>query len=1138
MFAGPAGVSGPRDHGTIHPAIGQLHGAAVDDEDAVAFAAGDDSIIAIDAFTGELLWQRDNPAVDRDNPADSRVVGLTWLPPTVAAMQSVPGGEADEDLPPQPLLVMQTRRLSDPTEVWWLFDVQTGRTLRTLTIDTRPPGGVIDRDHSAAVFDHDTGHWLSVTNDGFQWRRLDPAAGRVVDRGQLDTALMIDHAISRFHRSELYFDSERGGLNWSLYLSGPRLFHAFDGAKYQVAGTRIIRTSSTRTDPVRPAAIADRIESTASLGTPRDPELPSANPGQIVRVIGQNLHDRVTLVNQTTKVVSSSSGRTLNPQTRTARRVAVDPAGRWADFELPASWGAGSVQLIDNANDGAVTELPLQIIPTLRFPNPGQLVDETLGLTTGVLLNRSYWNASDVPGRYVLFVDDLPVGGCATGNLDNCDFSEMRFGNVRVTGSATLVTPDGTHRLVVERPQPQVLPILDRDYAAMPNPRVPAHQIDLSGGDSAAVLAGSTLIWRTDPLQNDLPDTIFATLRSDRELPGRESARAVIIDRDSQTGDYRLTLPMEFRGGWLSLDSQRSGNPAEPTREMRIDIAPTIVAATGESTRPGSPLILAGINLEGVAYRIGDHPATVQVVSAGSYRFDSLLLTVPEDPGDGRVSLSVGDTHWTIDAIEPWWDIDAVPTAGVGTVTLPSLPSYNPLEVSYDGRDRFNLSPPGLQMRFYGDEPTSRLMPIVPKLTEVGVATFEEPSQSSRKSFESAKDYLTLSVGESATTEFQWGQFNTEIDFSIRRLRPIDVGATPGGVPSISQQIFLGSSTDVIYLRWQSSSINRLRLLHHQSHEVAIDLTSLGHLPDGPIEVGSFWGRSEYLGSAIDDGHQTFLNALTADSGTPADPMLPSVNLGQEFDLPIDFERPSDSLHFTRVPTDLNSAEWTSSLGGLQSSGRWTVPLDAVSGPVRYGFTGPEQFVQVVPTVFAHFVDDRLLVQFSGVGNAGRLHLGDQVIDLTAEELARGAVLIDPAEPRFASLEPIDWTEGLSVSSAGGRSGRLVIAPITGGEILAGDQSTPIEFPRSSPIVLRRGERLRLETVAPIDSRLAMLDRSSMPTASNRLGHSNLPELKFEPFPAARPGHYLLDFSGSVRPLCGLNACRVVFLESTVLPSD
>jgi len=471
-------------------------------------------------------------------------------------------------------------------------------------------------------------------------------------------------------------DWEFNGI--SFFAGEPGLLFTIDaqGRMIQVRGSGLIQRFDLQKNRT---LLLTRIESKSILGVAANPLAPSANPGQWIELIGENLED---LLGSSIRFAYDNGSGDLTGAFINKDELVYDYNGNgtrvWV--RVPDDARTGSLKLI-----GTEQSLALQIVPGVTdLSTRSQTPTPSLALTfidnedTQTLVLQSQATRIDdyrfrIDGIDVVdskSVINLPPGYV---NLHDLPLPRDRVEVISVGGSTTLPAP--AISLASDPFVASSYSILERAFGASVQYEVGGLPIPAS----EVVTAGSTLAIEIVPRSTALvavtyPKAIqfdFITL-ADGGGFRYKTVSGVQID---QGHSYRVELPFEFTGGKVAIRGARRDDGALPIR-----VAPTIFAATGDTSTSGASVLLSGINLSKAIYSIGGMPVVATDLShLTSFDIDLVRVVVPNGMSASKDLVIVsGDVTANIGSVVPFWSDFAMPVANNGTPTYVDLPSLNP----------------------------------------------------------------------------------------------------------------------------------------------------------------------------------------------------------------------------------------------------------------------------------------------------------------------------------------------------------------------------------------------------------------------------------------------------------------------------
>lgn len=684
QLAGNGGVSAPFDLDFAHPNLGALKSVVADPAGLHIWVGLAQRLVKLEPATADIVLE-----VDFSVDPEGLVAGIFADEPfTLENLQVIPAGVLDPIIEyigaaPQTVSGDWLVAFANGPDIFVVVDPVNGQLLGTLPYQ---PLSLTDhlQDDTAklpAVYHPQLQSWFTVTADGRRWQEYSLETGELERQawaiglsehsdGDSTRAahLFWDHIQQRMvlmtARQRYAFDVASQAF---LQVDGYPVSKSFfipDGLDYdrltQVSmdaqgrflvsnnsGALVRKPASEAEDPLR-IPVVDQLLSVAQIGEPTDPTLPSANHGQLIEIRGENLDvDSFALEFDTRQLADGRASIYDFARTIAPFHFAGDGSRAWVT--VPSHAIGTTIRIADAASQ---SPLPMQIVP---------FVDSILFARIG---------ADD----YELSYDGQPVNQCVhSGASDACGIalSNERLPLVRET--IEVVTDGGTTSFRIgELTEPASVQIGELVSFA---PRYGA-DFDFELPSGSVVPASSkiviTLASKNGGAFESLPERVvvdFVTETANGVLR-YQAATALLIEG---TTNYLVWLPIDFSGGTLEVRGAASGD----TR-LSLDVSPTVIGASGDSSIPGSSLLIAGVNLVASQITIdGISASTTDLSGWDKTALDMLRLEVPSGVSDGVVRIDNGLSANVIDQLTPWWDVDEMPVAEVGTPTFPDLPSVN-----------------------------------------------------------------------------------------------------------------------------------------------------------------------------------------------------------------------------------------------------------------------------------------------------------------------------------------------------------------------------------------------------------------------------------------------------------------------------
>lgn len=845
----------------------------------------------------------------------------------------------------------------------------------------------------------------------------------------------------------------------------------------------------------------DEFRSTALQGTATNPDVASANPGQTIQVRGRNLREGmlVTFENDSLRIYSSLD--LYKTGVSQARLFDVSADGAQAKVTVPFDATTAEVRLDRNPSDGILLQIVPVIIP--RFILQGDIADRESRLF-------NYDISGLTSEHYSIHINGQLWFGCESVWDDTCQPLAKSYYTPLLTSSIEVATRGGYTRVdfpVVESvDQPLVIESVETEAIRF------AADYVYEGLAPDEVLAGAALSIGVSSSGIDASPAPHYVRFLFRENVAGEAEQQLFVQTGCrmENGRYLVETPFYFRGGTIEIYDEESIAGAHDAVRYPLRVAPTVIGASGDSALPGSTILLAGVNVASTRITIDDIPVEVTSLAANQRNeFDILEITVPDTVTQGTIKIDRHALTATAGRLAPWWDVDDMPRAEFGTPNYASLPSANPAyEVEFTGSypgvasesgdlskylpsriierriERSIWAAPlqrlegdGFKGRLsgsakdglviFGDKSgrTLNLLPIVPVLEGVQVLNINSGNQ---------YDEPWINIGfkrqDLEHVTLVWGSREWELS-QRTQYRQTDYGAT--------------SQWSIRYDEASTSPVKRFVV----GNEYVVDITSgdssrriagipvgvwIGpetnpELPTGPIAIKNRWGVSDW---APADSQETGVveASFVAEHGTPANPDLPSVNVGQELVLPDSFGDRLDGVFFQRYQKSSSSLQrdkafWTAATNFELRRSYWPqrlgagyfVPRQARTGWMRVGLLGRDSYVQIVPTLKLNTYTPSNALYMTGVDQGDYLRIGERIVTLSTREIESEEFIFDYRDPRLAGLQLADLLAGVSVVSAGGES-EVVQVPFVSGVLV---NSIPVSA-TETPIRVHAGDIVTL----------------------------------------------------------------------------
>ncbi|SMP51003.1 Dockerin type I repeat-containing protein [Neorhodopirellula lusitana] len=854
-----------------------------------------------------------------------------------------------------------------------------------------------------------------------------------------------------------------------------------------------------------------RLGFVADLGEPHDPTLPSVNTDQNFRLYGKNLgyDSAIGARVEWRSYVAGDWG--FGSDSVAIRPIEIASDGHWADYKISGIGAYSDFVLIASGQS-----IPIEHVPSI-VPNLNDIVGPT---------QLSQFQKVGIGTSYRLWVDGTLVDSCQESlTEDSCRISG-EHGGLLVTSSVEIETPQGRHRF-------ELPPVVESEAQDRPwtidgiesfEPRF-GGQVSYAGIRANQVLAGSEVSlsvtapedWITEQATSGRSTSVLVHLLPDQ--PRSDGRSLLSVSGTYLDGLVRFTLPPSFAGGRVQVEPKEAEYGGAHEFQFRLELAPTIIGQVGDSRLADSTVLLAGHDLNEGEWTIDGLPA---ISRPGPFltiqHLPTVEIIVPNGVSEGVLQFDQVLTTMTSPPILPWW-VGEMPQVDSVDFAYPSLPS-----VSYQGRVDFvvgefgeaNLTESGdyiktrtlqndwvssghlkaiasdsdssilvgnllvseLQTSLFGTD-GSHSLHLLPVVAEVAaIHTFEESLHRSDPDIRQRISIITAPNSSSPPPfEVNWGEQSWEQgQFDGRYVRRL-IDRYP--------ESNYGESEDTVTLLGPSlSDLLWDKYVFDRDSRTSPQLASfnLPELPAGEIRLKSIWGVSSFEFAELPEVRSR-VEATVAASGTPADPSLPSVNVGQLIDLPAEFRNRGDNLFFDRIPLAsdvINRATWTMAESTIYHFNdidshdavpyvELRVPHDAVTGQIRLGLFGEEIPIQIIPTVLVGGNS----VFFTGGQVGDTLRLGQHSIELTGIDIELGYVTIDFDLQRFADVDVSQFSGNVQLISSGGSSEEIPMLTI----LLSIEPIAPPEMLPSGIPLYRPGDRVLIHAInLHSNGRLGLLD--------------------------------------------------------------
>lgn len=898
-----------------------------------------------------------------------------------------------------------------------------------------------------------------VYNSGFVW---DATSSRMVAREYLQPIngivsfipwIVFDPSTGRLSSAD-DSDWDVSGIADSPY--GAQFAIDEHGRVVQHVGSGLIQRYDVRQSK---SPVLRQIESKSIVGVAANPLAPSANPGQWIELVGENLQD--TTIRFDYENESGDLTGTYLYNDVPVRSYTENGDRFWV--RVPDEARTGTLQLI-----GSKQSFMFQIVPGVtnlstlaQTPTPSLAFTSIDNENTHVIVLQSEASRVD---DYRFRVDGIDV-------TDSVSFLNLPPGYVNLYGLPlprdTVVVSSDRGSTVLPAPPITLAsdPFVATSFSIIHRPFGASVQYERSGVPlpaSQVVTAGTTIAIEVAPRSTALePIEYPSSIAFDLITPvegGRFRYRSVDGTRIDQGNRYRIELPFEFTGGSVAIRGANRGDAPVP-----IAIQPTVFAATGDSSKPGGSILLAGVNLSEATFAIGGVPvAATQLSHLTSYDIDLVRVEVPTvTTMTPSLTVIAKDVSANIGTVLPFWADQAMPTAINGTPTYPDLPSINP-EQSFSVPDS-GLSPETefesigtgeREVRLYNRgsglaaEGSRQISPFAERSgifmyrvrgTDIGsiipiLANLQAPAigiSEQTESIEAVGIGLEIAGQINIEHRIQWGIESWVVH--PRQTHAVSVY----DVPRATKEWRVYRATDSLQSPfWFDDAYYYYNRPSNSSESLLwFDTDSVPNLPKEPLQVSTGWGVTTSVAMP------TIPVEWSAEFGIPADPSLPSVNAGQSVTLHInddDFESTGGVAFFKAQ----YSANYNSTLSphhgwkGEQISqdsenlGSLTVPDNAIPGGFRVGLFAANQRVQIVPRILPlDELDTPWGPRVRGLGwdSTTKLHVGNVEIELRPDEIANRTVLIQLNDERFSGLSRADFASGIRISTQDGVSNTVFI---------------------------------------------------------------------------------------------------------------
>ncbi|MGB7344922.1 MAG: dockerin type I domain-containing protein [Pirellulaceae bacterium] len=989
----------------------------------------------------------------------------------------------------------------------WVVDPSIGQTIGFISDSIA--GDSDGKQFLSAAFDKNRHSWFRVSEDLTRWEERAIASGDVINDGSVlgiplytsqtqlrDQKRLIWNAATEEVEllthdglsSSRDFDSRHFDFQKREFVVGssPKFRRSTsirigDDDQQQIVtyeigtDTRLLTklvSSVNETDDAHSKPQISGIMATAEVGVATDEAIASANPGQLIEVQGSNLTSNVRLnfdLRWITDIARTFAWPTIVSESATLP-VAVSDDGTTATYRVPSHAVSGPVNLV-----GSDESVDLQIVPAIKRSQYPERIDRQTLLDDFEVLGF----AGD---QYELRIDGKQIAGCFGADLSQpCEDFTSATGEVatyisstrtsvghrdiRVLESIEVVTTGGSHTVSVT-PNKVIAPLkIDKMNDVIP---VFGKAFQYSELQPYQVIAGSRLqvsLKRPDSLDNttdeDHPWPMWALFDLLIPLEGTSEIRSDRVVRGFcvEDGVYDVPLPADFTGGWIVPVDTLVRNSTEASEiGLALEVAPTVLAAAGDSTVAGSNVLIHGVNLDGATIAVDGvetDPILVKPHNAvGELR--TYHFVIPDTVTSGAIVISKNDVVARLDRLEPWWVDEQIPIADVGTPVFPDLPSVNALQnfdfkfqrrESEDSSGEFldpgfvaidtrGLNVHSSHFRDVGNEMTGgvedangigrfdstsfhpfvfgtlgddllHLIPTVPNASPI--VMFEDDSGSLAFGFPVSPDALRSSSYPltSSSTRITWGENQWLLDpgrseFHGQRISGRLIQKLP--------KLIASDDSQSLYLSPRGPFANYVS-------SVVFFAETLDDVPEGPILVDNLWGSFELPLAASNDQATSYFSASEAFRGIPADPSLPSSNVLSSIAVPDD----SQGFFFPTLEGNVLGSTRTGNSSGSQFV---YVPYEAVTGDVLIGLSDRTEFLQIVPSISRRYTNQAGTFYFevSGVDETSQLHIGQHTLALSDDELSSKEFFVKLSDPRFASLSVSDFEGDIYVTSRGGTS--------------------------------------------------------------------------------------------------------------------
>jgi hypothetical protein len=1058
QVAGDAGVSAPIPLPYVHPNLGSVHSVLPIDDGQHLWLGVEQRLVKIDSLTGRVVDEvsfvrpDDGGAIFSQQPSvvsNLQRIAAATLAPAVEFFGSPPA-----DLSGQWMVALI--EFSDAASSSMIvIDTVDGAVLGTLPYEgTALMSAFRSSDVLWPVFHPQLGSWFTVTSDvrfireysldhgelsretlavgAYQLRsepltrRLawDPVGGSMVvlDR-YLNLAFDVDSdsLVAAEINPSVGIDLGDETITNVVISDQRELLYSTDGG--------IVAKLSIDEQATTPAPQITEIVSVAQVGDATDWNLPSANPGQLIKVRGQNLHGGVKL---RFPVRDVSYGKLRTDRTYLVRPLRTSSDGTEAWYKVPLQAFSGSIKI---DGDDQASGLSLQVVPLIG--------DKVLGI--GI-------------DDFQLHIDGQPVNPCLDGSSSSDCGTRLSNEVLPVAReSKQYVTVGGRAAGAVSEASVLDGDAWQLDELVSATPTYGAgFSFEFDSENMAA--AGSnlefTLTSKPGAADEPLPDVLGVQFVSEWPDGVRryQHRNAVQIDDSSR---YGVSLPVDFPGGQFIIQGADDDG-------IDLQVAATVIAASGDSARGGSAILVAGVNLKDATFSIDELPVIVTDLSQwDETALDLLRLEVPEGVTEGVLRVETDLSTATLDRLKPWWIGSDVPTAEFGTPTFADLPSVNfdrPFSFHADASvddvcfqvfdDRMQVrNEHTIQVESLGEHQIRldvnpwehgnprrigstlifreyastiwNIVAVVPNSGELIELSTDDDSDDI--------DIVGFAFDEPRTMDqvsVQWGDQTWNVDFDRRYA--VSSYRREGGY-QVWPQYFENSSDSPHATPTNVSGIDDET---RDKLDIVFTQRVFDFLPQGPLRFQSPWGYSETAAADADDQIllDHFANELRADRGTPTDLNSPSVRPGQRIELPEPIAERLTAVYFLSSAVDAAGQRVDQWVGAVVSSdASFTVPLGASGSQIRMGLFGENLPIQVVPEIEVSFSYqypsfDGITFAFHGGDDQSSLQISNKLISLTPAEVSNQSVLVSLLDPRFARVTREDLDAGLRLVSRGGVS--------------------------------------------------------------------------------------------------------------------